>query len=239
MIRSGADSAATPRPGAAPAASAPRAATRPVDGREEILIAAAVDGDQGAFGALYDLHIERVYRYCYYRTGNRPDAEDLTQETFMHAWRAIRRYRRGGAPFAAWLLAISHNVTSSHFRKPREVVAPDVSQTASDWGDPVAALAKNDASDAIRAAIGRLRRDHQRVILLRFVAGYSAAEVAATLGTTDNNVRVIQHRALARLRSLLSEQDADRRANPPHLLDRLRRRVTSAVELVTEAARHP
>ena len=239
MIRPGADNAATPRHDAALPASPAQETSAPIDGREQLLVAAAVEGDHAAFGALYDLHVERVYRYCYYRTGNRPDAEDLTQETFTHAWRAIRRYRRGGAPFAAWLLAISHNVTTSHFRKARDVVALGGGVAAPRWADPEAALADSDARDAIRAALDRLRPDHQRVVLLRFVAGFSTVEVAAALETTDNNVRVIQHRALARLRQLLTEQDADRRGGPPRLLDRLRRRVSSAVEKVTEVARRP
>jgi RNA polymerase sigma-70 factor (ECF subfamily) len=239
MIRSEADSAAASRRDAAMAASWSDGARAPVDGREQLLVAAAVAGDQAAFGALYDLHVDRVYRYCFYRTGNRPDAEDLTQETFMQAWRAIRRYRQGARPFAAWLLTISHNVTASHFRKPREVTRLEVPLTTHRWADPEAAFADSAARDELHAALDRLRPDHQRVILLRFVAGCSAAEVAAALGTTDNNVRVIQHRALTRLRQLLEEQDAGRRAGSSGLLGRLRRTVSSAVELVTEAARLP
>ena len=71
--------------------TAPVASSPPGAGREERLVVAAVAGDAAAFAAHYDLHLERVYRYCYYRTGNRPDAEDLAQQTFLLAWRAIRR----------------------------------------------------------------------------------------------------------------------------------------------------
>jgi RNA polymerase sigma-70 factor (ECF subfamily) len=240
MIETGADGAVLRRRESALAGSAPRAVTALVAGHEDHLVAAAVQGDSASFAALYDLHVDRVYRYCYYRTGNRPDAEDLAQQTFMHAWRAIRRYRPGGAPFIAWLLAISHNVSASHFRRPRDVVTHESPESApSTWGDPEAALAEAIVRQEVRTALSRLRPEQQRVILLRFVAGFSASEVAAALGTTDNNVRVIQHRALTRLRSLLGDQGANRPAGQSRLLARLRRTVSSAMERVTEAAQRP
>jgi RNA polymerase sigma-70 factor (ECF subfamily) len=166
-------------------------------------VAAAVAGDAAAFAALYDVHLDRVYRYCYYRTGNRPDAEDLAQQTFLNAWRAIRRYRPGRAPFAAWLLAISHNVTASHFRRPRATAAPDLAARAAERADPAAALEASAAREEVHRALLRLRPDHQRVVLLRFIGGCSVAEVAAATGKTENHVRLTQHRALARLRRLL------------------------------------
>lgn len=68
---------------------------------ERLLVDAAIQGDTDAFAALYDRYVDRIYRHCYYRTGHRIDAENLTQETFLRAWRAISRYRRTGAPFIA------------------------------------------------------------------------------------------------------------------------------------------
>jgi hypothetical protein len=88
---------------------------------EPALVDAAIAGDGTAFAALYDLHLDRVYRHVYYRVGNRADAEDLTQQVFLQAWRAIGRYRRTAAPFIAWLLTIAHNAIVSHYRKAREL----------------------------------------------------------------------------------------------------------------------
>jgi RNA polymerase sigma-70 factor (ECF subfamily) len=61
---------------------------------------ASVKSDASAFAALYDQHVERIYRHCYYQAGNRAEAEDLTQQSFLQAWQAIR-YRRGATPFLA------------------------------------------------------------------------------------------------------------------------------------------
>ncbi len=174
------------------------------DWTEAELIDAAVKGDTDAFGALYERHVDRVYRHCYYQAGNRADAEDLTQQTFLQAWKAIRRYRHGQVPFIAWLLTISHRLAISHHRKSREVPAT-VELTAGKDEDPETTVMAGVAQDTVRFAILRLKPDRQAVILLRYIEGFSVSEVAAALGKTDNNVRVIQHRALADLRRLMTE----------------------------------
>ncbi|HEV7215123.1 MAG TPA: RNA polymerase sigma factor [Chloroflexota bacterium] len=175
-------------------------------GEEFALVAKAAAGDAGAFGALYDLHVRRVYRQCYYRTGNRVDAEDLVQQTFLQAWQALPRYRRTGAPFLAWLLTISHNLAVSTQRKTREVSEPDLEVPAAAAADPEAvALDRLDQVD-VRLAILQLKSDRQQVILLRFIDGYAVDEVAAALGKSANHVRVLQHRALADLRRLLQQE---------------------------------
>ncbi len=171
----------------------------------ERLVDAAVEGDVRAFAALYDQHLDRVYRHVFYRVGNHGDAEDLTQEVFLQAWRAIGRYRRGGAPFIAWLLTIAHNLVVSYYRRRKEEAAPlDLELAARElWSNPEAeALAHHDRQ-AVRRAIRRLKPDHQLVISLRFIEQFSPAEVAAATGKAEGHVRVIQHRALAELRRLL------------------------------------
>jgi RNA polymerase sigma-70 factor (ECF subfamily) len=195
---------------------------------EARLVDAAVAGDPHAFAALYDHHLDRVYRHCYYRTGNRADAEDLTQQTFLQAWQAIRRYRRGSSPFVAWLLTISQNLAMSHHRKAREISSPDLTlPSAPAEADPSTALSATIMRDTVRAAILRLRPDRQQVILLRFIEDFSVAEIAATLGKTENNIRVIQHRALADLRTLLASEAP--RQREVGLVDRLRDLLATTV----------
>lgn len=71
-----------------------------------LLVERAVQGDAETFGKLYDLYVDRVYRHVYYRVGNQADAEDLTSQVFLNAWRAISRYRPMGRPFVVWLLSL-------------------------------------------------------------------------------------------------------------------------------------
>jgi RNA polymerase sigma-70 factor (ECF subfamily) len=172
---------------------------------EARLIDAAIAGDAEAFAALYDRYLERVYRHMYYRIGHRGNAEDLTQQLFLQAWRAIGRYRRTGAPFVAWLFTIGHNLALNFYRGHRETAPLDLDVEArARWSDPEAeALARYDRA-AVRRAILRLRPDQQQVVLMRFVEDLDYPAVAAALGKTEGNVRVIQHRALGELRRMLA-----------------------------------
>ena len=177
-----------------------------VEEDEQVLVTKAAAGDAAAFADLYDLHLRRVYRQCYYRTGNRADAEDLVQQTFLQAWQALPRYRRTGAPFLAWLLTISHNLAVSQQRKRREVSEPDLDLLADTSSDPEAVALDRLDHDDVRVAILQLKPDRQQVILLRFIEGYEVNEVAAAVGKSANHVRVLQHRALCDLRGLLQQE---------------------------------
>jgi RNA polymerase sigma-70 factor (ECF subfamily) len=73
---------------------------------ETILVDRAIEGDEEAFGNLYTLHIDAIYRYVYYRIGNVEDAEDLTEQIFLNAWEALPGYKQQGKPFTSWLYRI-------------------------------------------------------------------------------------------------------------------------------------
>jgi RNA polymerase sigma-70 factor (ECF subfamily) len=196
---------------------------------EIVLVEAASQGDASAFAALYDRHLDRVYRHCYYRTANRADAEDLAQQTFLQAWKAIGRYRRGSAPFIAWLLTISQHLAISHHRKMREVSGPIAWSDPGHTDDPEHVVGQSIATDQVRCAILRLQPERQAVIILRFIEGFSVSDVAAVLGKTDNHVRVIQHRALNDLRRILAEPATDQRPGDDSLLSRFRDAVGAAL----------
>lgn len=185
----------------------PRLAPAPFVEAEGDLVAAAVAGGVDAFAALYDLHADRVYRYLYYRLGHRADAEDLTQQVFLQAWQAIGRFRGTGAPFAAWLFTIAHNLVVNARKhgsrtEPLELDPP----SGAWWADPeTSALTQYDAR-VVRLAILRLKPEQQQVIILRFLEYLDYARIAALLGKSEANVRLIQHRALLALRALVAEE---------------------------------
>lgn len=183
----------------------------PTEGHEAALIESAMKGDADAFAGLYDLHLAQVYRYVYYHLGNRVDAEDVTQQTFLQAWQAIRKYRLGGSPFIAWLLAIAHNAAISLRRRSKGETHFELEPAAAHkWADPEGqALARYERL-ALRRAVLRLKPDQQQVVLLRFLEGLEYADIAKALGKSEGNVRVIQHRALGELRRLLASEVRER-----------------------------
>lgn len=174
---------------------------------EPELVDAAVAGDVHAFARLYDRYVDRVYRHVYYRVGNASDAEDLTQQVFLQAWQAIRRYRRTEAPFGAWLVAIAHNLVVSAYRQAKETGSLDGDvRLEAHWGNPEEETLAAQDRLAVARAIQRLKPEQQLVVLLRFVEHADYDVIAAVLGKSSGNVRVILHRALADLRRLLTHE---------------------------------
>jgi len=178
-----------------------------IEENDALLIQRAISRDADAFGKLYDMYVDRVYRHFYYRVGNVADAEDLTQQVFLKAWQAIGRYKKTASPFLAWLMTISHNLVVDYYRTKKDKTYLDAEVTADD-----SALSPERIAEAhfdqrhLRRAILQLRSDQQQIILLRFVEGFRHAEIASSLGKSEGAIRVTLHRALARLRQILEKE---------------------------------
>ena len=170
------------------------------------LVDRAIDGDGNAFGRLYDMHVDRVYRHIYYRIGNNTDAEDLTQQAFIKAWQAIGRYKKTASPFLAWLIKISHNLVIDFYRSRKSEKHIDFDIVATEPETDPAYLAEAYFNrQEIRKAINKLNRDQQQVILMRFIEDFSYAEIAAALGKSEGATRVILHRGLAKLKTIMEK----------------------------------
>ncbi|HID65158.1 MAG TPA: sigma-70 family RNA polymerase sigma factor [Anaerolineae bacterium] len=174
---------------------------------EAALVARAVAGDADAFGELYLLHIDAIYRYVYFRVGDASDAEDLTEQVFLKAWEALPGYRQRGNPFTSWLYRIAHNVVIDHHRRQKPVIpmpSPEKVDREGKHPPPLEQVIEAEEAAALAAAIVQLPEEQQQVIILRFVEGLNHAEVARIMNKSKGACRVIQHRALAALNRLLS-----------------------------------
>lgn len=170
-------------------------------GSDAGLVLAAKAGDASAFGELYERYRDAIYRFCLARTGSSADAEDLTSDVFVKALQSIDRYQDRGLPFAAFLYRIARNAAIDRSRTLKQPLSVD--------GLPSEPVSKqnveSEASLAVEksillAALTKLKSEHREVIVLRFIEGYAAVEVAQLLGKTEGAVRTLQHRALERLR---------------------------------------
>lgn len=174
---------------------------------ERLLVDAARAGEESALSELYTLYFPRVYRYILARTGNPYDAEDLTEEVFMRVLEAIERFQWREAPFSAWLFRIAHNAVVSHRRKDgtRGRSGPLTDGLALDSQGPDELVENRLALDEIMLAAEKLPEAQRQVIALRFAAGLSVAETARVMGKGEGNVKVIQHKAIARLREMMGQ----------------------------------
>jgi RNA polymerase sigma-70 factor (ECF subfamily) len=170
----------------------------------EPIIERAKVGDTAAFGQLYDMYADRIYRHIYYRTSNMEDAKDLTQEVFIKAWYALPRYKQGKTPFLGWLFTISHNRVIDYYRTKRDLAYLNNSILIDDGSVSPETLAEAQLTQQeIRRAILHLPDDQQQVILMSFIEGFDYSEIAATLNKNEGNIRVIMHRALKSMRKIL------------------------------------
>jgi len=172
---------------------------------EEVLIHQAATGDQAAFTALYEMHAERVYKHVRFQVPDGHDAEDITQEVFVKAWKSMPRYRRTGAPFVSWLIVIARNAIVDHFRSKKKVRELDESNEPHSQSDPVSTVEAEFGRAEIREAVMSLKGDKRTVVLMHFIDGFSYQEIGKALGKSEGAVRVIQHRALRDMKKLLGE----------------------------------
>ncbi len=178
----------------------------PMGESEDRLVQEAVKHSWAAFSELYERNIERVYRHVYYRVGNQADAEDITQETFLRAWKSIDKYQSTGIPFIYWLITIAGNLAADKHRKQRKVIISDEEyreENSESIANPEELAAIISDNRKVKAALFKLKGDKQKVILMHFIDGFSYTEIAQALHKSEGAIRVIQYRALKDLRNIL------------------------------------
>ncbi len=182
-----------------------------MDDHERALVRRAVRRDSEAFAELYDLYIDRIFKYVYYKVGLVPVAEDLTSQVFLKAWERIGDYQLTERPFAAWLYRIAHNHVVDHYRTRHAETPLDELSLADermpnfdDWAE------LHLTREKLQKAIAQLTDDQQQVIILRFLEGYSAEQVGEMLGKDSGAVRALQFRALNALQRLLRQPKQER-----------------------------
>jgi RNA polymerase sigma-70 factor (ECF subfamily) len=174
---------------------------------ERQIVDAARAGDERALSELYTLYFPRVYRYILARTGSTYDAEDLAEEVFMRVIEALERFEWREAPFSAWIFRIAHNAVISQRRKDgaRGRSAPLTEGLAVDSAGPDELVESRLALNEIMKAAEKLPDAQRQVIAFRFGAGLSVAETARAMGKGEGNVKVIQHKAINKLREMMGQ----------------------------------
>lgn len=172
------------------------------------LVAAAQQGDQGAFGQLYDRYVDVVFRFVLFRVGDRPLAEDLTSETFLRALRRISSVSYQGRDVGAWFVTIARNLVLDHVKSSRyrlEMTTADILDSSADDRGPEHEVVEEATATELMRCVAQLGRDQQECIMLRFMQGLSVSETAAVMGRNEGAVKALQHRAVRRLAQLLPE----------------------------------
>ena len=169
-----------------------------------------------SFSELYRTHLRDVYSYAYYRVGNHHDAEDLTEQTFLQAYRHYERALResDGRPLRPWLIRIAHNLAANYYRdrarRPESAIedaavisAPHTTETLVEGREQLG---------QILAGVQRLPDDRREALIMRFALGMDNREIARAMGRSDGATKVLLHRAIKQLEGIVGEQNG---SHPP------------------------
>lgn len=177
------------------------------DTEERILIARAVSRDQEAFSELYVTYYDAVLRCVRRVIGNNPEAQDLTSEVFLRAWKAIDHYEDRGTSILTWLCTIAKRLSINYLEKRQDVALEEVEDQANRGEGPEDVAERKWVAQTLRLAIGELPDTQRDVITKRFFQYLTYGEIASSLGKAPGAVRVINHRALRSLWSSISSRD--------------------------------
>jgi RNA polymerase sigma-70 factor (ECF subfamily) len=176
---------------------------------EEALIERA-KRDPAAFGELYERYVDRIYNYIYYRTSDAHEAEDLTARVFYRALNHIEEYNQRGAPFAAWLYRIAHNLVANWHRdrsRRKYVRLDDLAAVPEKSSGPHHHAEQNEQAQILLEAIRRLPAERQELLILKFVDELSNADIAKIMGRSEGAIKSLYHRTLIALRDDLSRRE--------------------------------
>ncbi len=170
---------------------------------EATLIRKVIDGDGSAARALYDAHVDRVYRLCYRMAGEDHLAQDFTQDAFVRAFGRLEEFR-GDSSFGTWLYAIATSVALNGLRKRKRFREREVALEDGPAGTVRPGGLEPDLKERLERAIDRLPEGYRTVFLMHDLEGFTHEEIGAALGVQPGTSKSQLFRARAKLREELS-----------------------------------
>lgn len=178
----------------------------------EELVIASQRGESESFGKLYDIFVDSIYRYIYFRVGTE-EAEDLTELVFLKTWENIRSYKKSTHSFSSWIFRIAHNLVVDYYRAHRH--NGELTEDMQDFRDEAdTPLRTHQHFDQVALAAGmkELKDAYRQIIVLKYINDLSYEEIGFIMGRSQAALRILQFRALKNLRRILehmgvSEED--------------------------------
>jgi RNA polymerase sigma-70 factor (ECF subfamily) len=159
------------------------------------------------FAELYRAHLRDVYSYAYYRVGDHHDAEDLTEQTFLQAYRHFERAQAesDGRPLRPWLIRIAHNLAANLYRdrsrRPQTHIDDTTILSAPHTTEDL--VEGRDELKRILVGVQQLPDDRREALIMRFALGMDNREIARAMGRSDGATKVLIHRAIKQLEGIV------------------------------------
>ncbi|HLM10300.1 MAG TPA: RNA polymerase sigma factor [Thermoleophilaceae bacterium] len=164
------------------------------------------------FTEIYRAHLRDVYSYAYYRIGNHHDAEDITEQTFLQAYRHFERAQResDGRPLRPWLIRIAHNLAANYYRdrsrRPQTNLDDAAILTAPLETERV--VEEREEVKEVLEGVSKLPDDRREALIMRFALGMDNREIARAMGRSEGATKVLIHRAIKQLEQGLEGEEA-------------------------------
>jgi RNA polymerase sigma-70 factor (ECF subfamily) len=171
--------------------------------RAEALLVEQARRDPAAGGLLYERYVDRNYSYIYNRVGNIQEAEDLTARTFYRALDNLDSYEDRGAPFAAWLFRIAHNLMANWHRdhsRRRFLSLDRLWSHHAENDSPEEQVEQEENHEALWSAINRLPEERRNLLLWKFGSQMSNLEIGELMNKSESAIKSLYFRTLATLR---------------------------------------
>ena len=161
------------------------------------------------FTELYRAHLRDVYSYSYYRIGNHHDAEDVTEQTFLQAYRHFERAQReaNGRPLRPWLIRIAHNLAANSYRdRSRRPVThlDDAAVLTAPHGTEEMVEGREEVKEVLEG-VSKLPDDRREALIMRFALGMDNREIARAMDRSEGATKVLIHRAIKQLEQGLGD----------------------------------
>ena len=169
-----------------------------MDDKLNQLIDRARNLDRNAFGEIYELYVDGIYRYVFYRLFDKKDAEDVTEEVFIKAMNGIAGYQTDRGSFTGWLYGIARNTVIDYFRLVRRETAV-VEAAAARRTERAGEETDVFVVEMIRQALGDLTEEQREVIVLRFYVGLKISKIAEHMDKPESAIKALQRRASLKL----------------------------------------
>ncbi|MEK7557829.1 MAG: RNA polymerase sigma factor [Patescibacteria group bacterium] len=179
---------------------------------EKLLLSKVRNKDRQAFVKAYDLYVDQLYRFIYFKVGNKEEAEDLTSAVFLKTWTYLLENNIiNEKTLKALLYKIARNLIIDHYRKnnKRENVSLDSCIDNKNLIDEKQNLIKQSEIifdlTVVETRFPELKDEYREIIVLHFINELSIKEIAKILGKSNGNIRVLIHRAVKALKDLMKQ----------------------------------
>lgn len=175
----------------------------------DVLVQKAQNGNKEAFGKIYDIFLDSVYKYIFFRVNTQEIAEDITSDVFFKVLRNLKKYtKKTNLPFSAWLFRIAKNSIIDFYRQKSETL--EINEEIADEssrGETKRATERDIDKKRILQAMKKLPEMQAQAIALKYFSERSNAEIAAILEKSETAVRILLSRGLRKMGDMLQREN--------------------------------